>query len=102
MIKNVRFTDINFIIVLIMLFCCPIDILAQHTICSIAGKVIDEGQNPVPYASVAIYSGTVPITGVITDNDGKFLLKINHSDNEYRLAVEFIGYSKYEGFITPN
>ena len=56
MIKNVRFTDINFIIVLIMLFCCPIDILAQHTICSIAGKVIDEGQNPVPYASVAIYS----------------------------------------------
>ncbi|WP_278703124.1 TonB-dependent receptor domain-containing protein [Butyricimonas virosa] len=102
MIKNVRFTDINFIIVLIMLFCCPIDILAQHTICSIAGKVIDEGQNPVPYASVAIYSGTVPITGVITDNDGKFLLKINHSDNEYRLAMEFIGYSKYEGFITPN
>ena len=32
MIKNVRFTDINFIIVLIMLFCCPIDILAQKSL----------------------------------------------------------------------
>lgn len=102
MIKNIRFVHIKFMIALLMLFCSPITVFAQRAICSISGKVIDEKQNPVSYASVAIYNGSVPLTGVITDNDGKFLLKINQSSNEYRLAVEFIGYAKFEGRITPD
>ena len=85
-----------------MLFCCPIDILAQHAICNITGRVIDERQKPISYASVAIYQGASPITGVVTDSEGKFSLKANQSATEYRLAVEFIGYEKYEGFITPS
>lgn len=102
MIDNIRFVHIKFITALLMLFCSPITMFAQQAICSISGKVIDEKQNPVSYASVAIYNGSVPLTGVITDNDGKFLLKINQSSNEYRLAVEFIGYAKFEGRITPD
>lgn len=102
MINNIRFVHIKFIIALLMLFCSPITVFAQRAICSISGKVIDEKQNPVSYASVAIYNETVPLTGVITDNDGKFLLKINQSSNEYRLAVKFIGYAKFEGRITPD
>ena len=102
MVNNIRFVHIKFIIALLMLFCSPITVFAQHAICSISGMVIDEEQNPVSYASVAIYNGSVPLTGVITDNDGKFLLKTNQSSNEYRLAVEFIGYSKSEGRITPD
>lgn len=85
-----------------MLFCCPIDILAQHAICNITGRVIDERQKPISYASVAIYQGASPITGVVTDSEGKFSLKANQSATEYRLAVEFIGYEKYEGLITPS
>ena len=85
-----------------MLFCCPIDIFAQHTICNITGRVIDERQKPISYASVAIYQGASPITGVVTDSEGKFSLKANQSATEYRLAVEFIGYEKYEGLITPS
>ena len=102
MINNIRFVHIKFIIALLMLFCSPITMFAQQAICSISGMVIDEEQNPVSYASVAIYNETVPLTGVITDNDGKFLLKINQSSNEYRLAVKFIGYAKFEGRITPD
>ena len=102
MIDNIRFVPIKLITALLMLFCSPITVFAQRAICSISGKVIDEKQNPVSYASVAIYNGSVPLTGVITDNDGKFLLKINQSSNEYRLAVEFIGYAKFEGRITPD
>lgn len=102
MIDNIRFVPIKLITALLMLFCSPITVFAQRAICSISGKVIDEKQYPVSYASVAIYNGSVPLTGVITDNDGKFLLKINQSSNEYRLAVEFIGYAKFEGRITPD
>ena len=102
MIDNIRFVPIKLITALLMLFCSPITVFAQRAICSISGKVIDEKQNPVSYASVAIYNESVPLTGVITDNDGKFLLKINQSSNEYHLAVEFIGYAKFEGRITPD
>lgn len=102
MIDNIRFVPIKLITALLMLFCSPITVFAQRAICSISGKVIDEKQNPVSYASVAIYNESVPLTGVITDNDGKFLLKIHQSSNEYRLAVEFIGYAKFEGRITPD
>ena len=102
MIDNIRFVPIKLITALLMLFCSPITVFAQRAICSISGKVIDEKQNPVSYASVAIYNGSVPLTGVITDDDGKFLLKINQSSNEYRLAVKFIGYAKFEGRITPD
>ena len=102
MIINIRFVHIKLIIALLMLFCSPITVFAQHAICSISGMVIDEDQNPVSYASVAIYDGSIPLTGVITDYDGKFLLKANQSSNEYRLAVEFIGYAKFEGRITPD
>ena len=102
MIDNIRFVPIKLITALLMLFCSPITVFAQRAICSISGKVIDEKQNTVSYASVAIYNGSVPLTGVITDNDGKFLLKINQSNNEYRLAVKFIGYAKFEGRITPD
>ena len=102
MIDNIRFVPIKLITALLMLFCSPIMVFAQRAICSISGKVIDEKQNPVSYASVAIYNESVPLSGVITDNDGKFLLKINQSSNEYRLAVEFIGYAKFEGRITPD
>lgn len=86
MIDNFRFVPIKLITALLMLFCSPITVFAQRAICSISGKVIDEKQNPVSYASVAIYNESVPLTGVITDNDGKFLLKINQSSNEYRFG----------------
>ena len=102
MINNIRFVHIKFIIAILMLCCSPVTAFAQHAICSISGMVIDEENNPVSYASVAIYNGSVPLCGVITDNDGKFLLKTKQSSNEYRLAVAFIGYSKFEGRITPN
>ena len=102
MVKSIRFTDSRIIIILLILFYCPIDIFAQHTICNITGRVIDERQNPISYASVAIYQGASPITGVVTDSEGKFSLKANQSATEYRFAVEFIGYEKYEGLITPS
>lgn len=100
MIKSFSLTYVR--LIMILLICCPIDILAQHTICNIIGKVTDEEQSPISYASVAIYQGKSPIAGVITDGEGKFSLRTDKSATEYRLAVEFIGYEKYEVLITPN
>ena len=90
-------------IILIIALCgAPFTLFAQGAKCTISGKVIDEHQSPVAYASVAVYQDKTPIAGVVTDSDGKFSLRTNHSTTEYRLAVEFIGYEKYEGLIVPN
>lgn len=90
-------------IILILALCCvPFTLSAQGAKCTISGKVIDQQKSPVAYASVAIYQGESPIAGVVTDSEGKFSLKTNHSTTEYRLAIEFIGYEKYEGLIVPN
>lgn len=90
-------------IILILALCgVPFTLFAQEVKCMISGKVIDQQNSPVAYASVAIYQDKTPIAGVVTDNEGKFTLKTNHSTDEYRLAIEFIGYEKYEGLIVPN
>lgn len=90
-------------IILILALCgVPFTLFAQGVKCTISGKVIDQQNSPVAYASVAIYQDKTPIAGVVTDSEGKFTLKTNHSTDEYRLAIEFIGYEKYEGLIVPN
>lgn len=96
MAENFKTIIIGFIIITLINFACPIDVSAQNVSCQVVGKVIDEQQNPMPYASVAIYEGTVPITGAITDNKGEFSLTAKQSHAEYRLAVEFVSYAKYE------
>jgi hypothetical protein len=67
-------------IILILALCgAPFTLSAQWVKCTISGKVIDQQKSPVAYASVAIYQGESPIAGVVTDSEGKFSLKTNHS-----------------------
>ena len=90
------------IAVLLMLLGWPVYLFAQAGKCEIVGKVMDGNQLPVAYASVALYHERIPLTGVITDNEGRFILKTAQTDQEYRLAIEFVGYSKYEKMLAPN
>lgn len=70
--------------------------------CHITGRVVDNKNAPIPYASVALYRSTLPLTGAVTDNEGYFSLKVESSDTVLVLAVEFIGYSKYRLEVMPN
>ena len=49
--------------------------------------------SPVAYASVAVYKDNSPLTGTITDHEGKFSLKVAQGTDSCQLVVEFIGYS---------
>lgn len=88
--------------ILLLLVFYPTNSHAQHTMCTISGKVMDSTQTPIAYASVAIYKEGSPINGVVTDSEGKFSLKTEQTNNELLLAIEFIGYSKYNSTIVPN
>lgn len=61
----------------------------------IQGKVIDvDNNNPVEYAMIALFSDTDElITGIVSDPDGKFMLK-DIAFGSYYLIVDFIGYEK--------
>ena len=75
---------------------------AQQSKCTISGRISDEQNVPVAYASVAVYDDAEPITGIISDNNGKFVLKIPAGNKEIKLAVEFIGYARYTCNLIPN
>lgn len=88
--------------ILIIIVFVPISTHAQHSKCIIAGKLVDENKMPITYASVAIYDAEKPITGVVTDDEGKFSLSVERCDKKYCLMISFIGYSNQKLPITPN
>ena len=98
MAKDIRYT---LLILAITLFTTA-NLYAQNSKCAIAGKVVDVNQKPIAYASAAVYNGTTPITGELTDNDGKFSLKVGQSNEEFLLVIKFFGYARHEISITPN
>lgn len=59
----------------------------------ITGIVLDQTEQPVEFANVAIYSlpDSVMITGTVSDEKGNFSLSGNGTDNAF-LKVSFIGY----------
>lgn len=59
---------------------------------TISGEIIDEGNDPVPFAQVALYQpeGESPITGAITKEDGTFQITANQGT--YNLQISYLGY----------
>lgn len=69
----------------------------------IRGKVVDGQTNEtIPYANVELKSldGSEVVKAVFTGDDGRFLLE-NVEENNYKLVISFMGYSDYNGKITP-
>ena len=69
---------------------------AQSGKSKITGRVIDDKDVVVEYAAVAVYSADNAVTGTVTDPNGEFELKVDRRAEEYRLVIEFIGYTKKE------
>ena len=76
----------------IILGILPIALMAQSATSLIVGKVVDEGRMPLPYASVSIYRSGKPLDGVITDDNGRFSIKTQQSENPCKLTVHFVGW----------
>ncbi|MFC2124199.1 TonB-dependent receptor domain-containing protein [Bacteroidota bacterium] len=61
----------------------------------VSGTLVDSLQNPIQFASTAIYEtdSYSPITGVITDEKGKFLMR-NIPVGDYTLEISYVGFRK--------
>ena len=86
----------------IILGILPIALMAQSATSLIVGKVVDEGKMPLPYASVSIYRSGKPLDGVITDDNGRFSINTQQSENPCKLTVHFVGFVKMEIEVVPN
>ena len=80
----------------------PLHSTAQQSKCTISGHITDAQNAPIAYASVAVYDDTKAVAGTITDDNGKFMMKVPVSTDGYELAVEFIGYTRYTCTISAN
>ena len=87
---------------MLTLIVLPLHSTAQQSKCTISGHITDAQNAPIAYASVAVYDDTKAIAGTITDDNGKFMLKIPMSNDGYELAVEFIGYTRHTCTISAN
>ncbi len=76
----------------ITLLCCLITCSVLSAQNQVSGTVIDEKQNPVFYANVAIYQlpDSTLINGNATDEDGKFIIE-NIKDGDYYIVSSMIG-----------
>lgn len=88
--------------ILCLFFIFNMNVFAQNNVSSIKGKVIDENEEPIPYASVAVYNSEKLVTGAITNDKGVFTLNVEQSENEICLAIEFVGYIKEEIKLIPD
>ena len=99
---NIITTTTKHYFILCFFFIFNLNVFAQNNVSSIKGKVIDENEEPIPYASVAVYNSEKLVTGAITNDKGVFTLNVEQSENEIRLAIEFVGYIKEEIKLIPD
>ena len=85
----------TFSLVLTLMLICG-TCFAQSGKSKITGRVIDDKNIVIEYAAVAVYSAEKVVTGTITDSKGEFELNVDRRPEEYRLVIEFIGYTKKE------
>ncbi len=62
----------------------------------ITGKIVDENNNPLAYATVA-QKGT--IHGITTDSAGNFSLAVNSSDKNIEIVASYVGYTSVDTII---
>lgn len=63
---------------------------------NISGKLVDEKQNPQPFANVGLYTmENKLVSGVASDSDGKFSLKVKNN-RTYKIIISLLGYQKKE------
>lgn len=70
---------------------------------TIKGKVVDaKTGETIPFANVELKSadGTKTVQGHFTGDDGHFVME-NVAENNYQLIISFMGYTDYNGKITP-
>ncbi len=70
---------------------------------TVKGKVIDaKTGETIPYANVELKTadGSKTVQGMFTGDDGRFLME-GVAEDKYQLIISFMGYSDYNGKITP-
>lgn len=82
------------LVILIFAFCFTKFGLASEEKCQVFGKVVDQSNEGVAYASIAFLnpSDSVVLTGVTSDDEGKFALKIDQ--RAYLIKVSFLSYKE--------
>ncbi len=74
----------------------------ENTSTSISGKVTDAANNqePILFATVAVYRGSILITGTVTDLDGNYFIR-DVQPGTYNIEVSYVGFAtqKQEGVI---
>nr|WP_298926361.1 TonB dependent receptor [uncultured Allomuricauda sp.] len=79
-------------VLMVLLYCCPIFVLAQNN--TIKGQVKDSLNNPVPLVHVMFLQAETFVAGTITDSLGGFVID-NLNNGSFLLKIAAIGYQDF-------
>ncbi len=90
----------NLLFLTLFIYLLGVSSLAAKDPSRIIGKIIDQNDQPVPYANVALIdanSGNL-IDGAVSDEDGAFLIE-SVKTAQVKLVVSSIGFTQYESEV---
>lgn len=77
------------LILLIAILAMVASRLLAAQLCPSTGRVVDEQGKAVEYATVVLLKGAEQVAGMVTDAEGRFVLKAAHG--EYTLQIQYLG-----------
>jgi hypothetical protein len=85
----------KFQLILILWLVFSAGLFAQNS-ATVSGRVFDHGTDqPLPFASVTLNTGTKTVAGTISGEDGRFVFS-GVAKGEYKVKCSFIGYQTSE------
>lgn len=88
----------NFVICLTWLL---IALQANAQSITLTGKIVTQGRQPVPFASVVVLKDTTTVAGKIADENGLFVLQLE-SAGDYTIRVTHAAYKALQQTVTVN
>ena len=76
------------ILFIVLLILTTISSYSQNTI---KGTITDNQKATVVFANVILYQNKKPVTGVVSDDDGKYIFE-NIANGKYKIEVSVLGY----------
>ena len=76
---------------LILLLILSVELICAQTI-TINGKITDQNNNPVEYASIGLIGTTI---GTVSNIEGDFIFKIPNQYKDKTLKISILGYETY-------
>ena len=83
--------------IVLSIFTLAVTLLAGAQDCILTGRVIDNNNEPISYATIVLLRDSIQVVGGITNDGGIYTLKTTAGD--YRMVVSHVAYNEHQQVV---